>query len=210
MENNNEDNLVNLLKFDNIGELTPLDKNDKVKYCIVLNQNIEDFRSDYNELFLSKDNVFSDEEDNILYLTQEDALKVEENIEEQLKDLKYKNKYSVSIKGGMNSLPEHLFTEDEIKKEVEKIKDNGNWVFVIDENGFFKVLHFDRNLLYPVRLHSFHGIPSDYYDTTVYQELLFGFYNYLKTSNFQFINDEYIEESSNGLIEKIKSLLTNQ
>lgn len=107
--------------------------------------------------------------------------------------------------------PLHLFTEIEIKEEMQKADDRYTNILVIDENGFAHVIQdINKSILYPVRHPSwgagggFVGKYSHYSaDNDEYIDSLQGWLSYLRSGVSIYIDIFDDNRDVNDLIEKI-------
>lgn len=106
--------------------------------------------------------------------------------------------------------PEHLFTKEEIKIEMEKADDRKHNTLVIDENGYAKVVSGENLNYYPVRQETWHagnGYVGKYSNLSTldddYMSMLQGWLNYLETNHAKRM--DYLEpKQEKELLERIR------
>lgn len=106
--------------------------------------------------------------------------------------------------------PEHLFTKEEIKIEMEKADDRKHNTLVIDENGYAKVVSGENLNYYPVRQETWqasNGYVGKYSNLSTldddYMSMLQGWLNYLETNHAKRM--DYLEpKQEKELLERIR------
>lgn len=201
--------------------IQPANNNSKLKFMFATHKGLNSFIEKLTHcVYLLNDGSFCKHKrngsspDNILVAYNEnDANIIQKSVSEKLKD-----RIDIIIK--RIAKPTHLFTEDELKNVMIQADDRVSHTFVIDGDGFVKLIDNSENRdLYPVYSHAITGcgkyfgkymVSSDRFIHENYVDLLLAWYLHLtkdrqvddhtvNASGYWFDNDKL-----NELIQKIK------
>lgn len=123
----------------------------------------------------------------------------------------YHEYFSITLR--RNGVPKHLFEKTEIEIEMRMADDRHNNRLVIDEDGYAKVISGNvEGMLYPVYLEGWNagnnyvGKYSKVDATEEYKYCLYGWLQYLKTGESQYVDYLNEEITEDTLISKIKEI----
>lgn len=129
-------------------------KNSRILYHFCTSKGLKGFDKLFKKQFLLKDGSFiqknQEVSDDLLFAVynKEDAEKTLICIQEQIN-------YKVDVVLKRICKPSHLFTEEEMLQEMISVDDRNSYVWVIDEDGFAKLIPNSPNRdLYPVYSHA--------------------------------------------------------
>ncbi len=178
---------------------------------------------------LSKYKEGDEDRNNTFFSTErKEALTIKNRLYEKIKkicinynldDIIYSVKFEIRTK--CSGKPQHLFTKRELEEKMRIADDRNNNRLVIDENGFIQILSnndnddlFNAYDLFPVALSQFcagNNYVGKFFPSTIintyYEELLYGWKEYLQKKKNVYIDDYLQKYDTDKLEEDIHNIL---